>query len=168
MSEHQSDITVPKGRRPPAKKPRISARMRRAVDALISGEAPTQKAAAELAGLSREHFNREMQKPHLRALVIQRTGEMFSTLLPKAFQALVQVLGGDNRAAQLQGALTVLRQFGIVSQDTAAVSVSLNAPGYVIDLSGCGGDGSRARVIDGELVQPADDQRQDGGDGGDE
>ncbi|MDR6954885.1 hypothetical protein J2X65_004261 [Ancylobacter sp. 3268] len=164
MGEHQNDVTVPKGRRPLAKRPRISAAMRRAVDAFLSGEAPTQKAAAELAGLSREHFNREYQKAHIQALVRQRSAEMFSALLPRAVRALAEVLDGDNRAAQLNGAVVVLKQTGLISPDNPAVSLTLQVPGYIIDLSG-GSGGSAARVIEGTAVEPPAGGQDDDADG---
>lgn len=151
-----------KGRRPLAKNPRISRRMRRAVDAFITGEAKTQKAAAELAGLNRSHFNREYQKPHIQAFVQRRSAELFSALLPKAVRALSEVLEGGNAQAQLNAALAVLRQHGIVASDgTPPVSVHIEAPGYVIDLSG--GPGSAPRLIDGDLGTVVDAPRADAG-----
>jgi DNA invertase Pin-like site-specific DNA recombinase len=44
---------------------RISAKVRTGIDAMVSGQCKTIKEAAEKAGLSREHFTRELSKPHI-------------------------------------------------------------------------------------------------------
>lgn len=152
MSETGHDIAEHKGPRPPAKNPRISRRMRQAIELYISGAARTQKEAAEKAGISPEHLCRTMQKDHARAFVARRSAEMFSDLLPKAVRALDMVLDGDNKSAAVAAALAVLRQHGLVNPDAPAVSLTLNTPGYVIDLSSAPASG--APIIDGEIMRP--------------
>lgn len=136
--------------------PRITKRMRHALELYITGEAKTQAAAADKAGLSRERFCRALKQGHIQAFITQRSAEMFSALLPKAVRALDMVLDGGNEGARLNGALAVLRQHGIVSQDGPSVAVTVNAPGYVIDLSG-GRQIAEQPIIDANaLSQQAD------------
>lgn len=130
--EHQ-----PSGsKRKPALKPRISKRMRQAIEMLITGEAQYQKDAALKVGLSPEHLSRELAKPHVRAFQAQRCVEMFAGLLPKAIRTVDKTMDGNNAQAALNAAITVLRQQGLVTTDGPSVAVTVNAPGYVIDLSG--------------------------------
>lgn len=165
MSSTEPNISVPKARRSPPEAPRISRRMRHAIELYVTGQAKTQAAAAEQAGLSRERFCRALKERHIQAFIVQRSTEMFAALLPKAVRALDLVLDGDNKAAQLSGALAVLRQHGLISPDSPQVSLTMQIPGYVIDLSG-GSDGSRARVIEGTAIEPPADGSDADDDGG--
>jgi hypothetical protein len=131
-----NDIIENKERRPPAKRPRISGRMRQALDLYISGAAKTQQEAAEKAGISPEHLCRTLKKDHARAYVVRRSGEMFADLLPKAIRTIGLTMDGGNAQAALNAALAVARQMGIVSAEGGpSVAITLQAPGYVIDLS---------------------------------
>lgn len=159
MSGTGPNNVVAAGRPNQAKKPRMSRKMAHALDLFISGVAKSQQDAADKAGITREHLCREMKTDHARAYIVRRTSEMFASLAPKALRALDMAMEGDNKAAAVTASLAVLKQLGIVNPDAPSVSISLQQPGYVIDLSG--GDGSRARVIDGELAQPADGGRDD-------
>lgn len=161
MSETGPNSVVAAGRPNLAKKPRMSRKLYHALDMYISGSAKTQQEAADKAGLSREHFCRALKLPHVQAFIVRRTGELLAGLLPKVYRALDMVLDGDNKAAALQGAVTLFRQYGLITADAPTVSVTMQAPGYVIDLSG--GHGSPARVIEGELVTPGDAAQDDEG-----
>ncbi|MCB4771045.1 hypothetical protein LGR54_20760 [Ancylobacter sp. Lp-2] len=163
MSSTEIDKVAHKGRRPPAKKPRISRKMHQALEAYITGTAKTQVEAAAKAGISSEHFCRALKTDHIQAFVVRRTGELLGGLLPKAYRALDMVLEGENKAAALQGALVLFKQYGLITPDSPEVSVTVNQPGYVIDLSGS--DGRTARIIDGTAIElPADGADGDDGD----
>lgn len=127
-------------------KRRISRRLSHAIDLLISGKAATQAAAAEQAGLTREHFNRALKEPHVRAFVTRRTSEMLVGLVPKALATLARTLDSGNSQAALNASLVILKQFGVIAPEGGPnVAISLSTPGYVIDLSG--GDGSYTRIV---------------------
>lgn len=61
---------------------------------------------------------------------------MFADLLPKAIRTIGLTMDGGNAQAALNAALAVARQMGIVSAEGGpSVAITLQAPGYVIDLS---------------------------------
>ena len=61
---------------PPAAAPlperRISKKVRAGIEAMVTGDCKTILAAAEKAGLSREHFTRELSKPHIAAYMREK------------------------------------------------------------------------------------------------
>lgn len=117
------------------KRPRIPTRVRQAVDALIAGKVRTQKAAAELVGLSPEHLCRMIKKPMVQAFIAQRTRETIVNSQMIAAATLVRLLDGESEHVQKDVALRILEIAGIKPSDTPGVSITLNTPGYVIDLS---------------------------------
>lgn len=136
MNEIAISQNSPPTRRTTAGQRHISKRLRHAVELLITGEAQTQKDAAEKAGLTRERLCRALKEDHVRAFQVQRCAEMFAGLLPKAIRTFDLTMDGGNAQAALNAALVVARQMGIVSPDGPSVAVTVNQPGYVIDLSG--------------------------------
>lgn len=142
---------------------RISRRLAHAIDLLLSGKCSTQAAAAEQAGLTRSHFNRALKKPHIRAFIARRTSENFVGLVPMAAATVARIMSGPNAVAALNAALVVLKQFKVVDTEKgASVAISLESPGYIINLRG---DPEGSRTIDAR-AQPLIDvtPAQDGSD----
>jgi hypothetical protein len=51
---------------------RISTKVRSGIEFMVSGDCKIIKDAAEKAGLSREHFTRELAKPHIAAYMREK------------------------------------------------------------------------------------------------
>lgn len=117
------------------KRPRIPVRVKQAVDAIINGKVRTQKAAAELVGLSPEHLCRMIKKPLVQAFIAQRTRETIVNSQMFAAATLVRLLDGESEHVQKDVAMRILEIAGIKPSDTGSVSITLNTPGYVIDLT---------------------------------
>lgn len=161
MESAVNDMVARKERRDPPKKPRISRKMRQALDLYITGDAKTQQEAAEKAGISPEHLCRTLKKDHARAYVVRRSGELFADLLPKAIRTIGLTMDGGNAQAALNAALAVAKQMGVIASDGGpSVAISLQSPGYIIALNGSRSDGgptepSHPSMIDVTPLPPA-------------
>ena len=123
----------------PAKPRVVSRRVRHAIDLIINGEAKTQKAAAEKAGLTRERFCRALKESHVieyldgqtRVLLAQSRAPAAATLLMLLEQAKSEHVRKDV-------AVTLLGYSGIhaTGERVPLVTIGLGAgPGYVLDFS---------------------------------
>jgi hypothetical protein len=118
----------------PAKRERISPRFKRAIDALVTGEAKTQIEAARIAQISREHFSRHLSKPHIQAFYERRTREIIRGAQMRAAAKVSQLIEAQSEHVASDTAFKVLAINGIKPADSQAV-VNVNvSPGYVIDL----------------------------------
>jgi hypothetical protein len=125
----------------------VSRRVRHAIDLMISGQAKTQKEAAERAGLTRERFCRALKESHVieyldgqtRVLLAQSRAPAAATLMTLLAQAKSEHVRKDV-------AVTLLGYSGIHATGDRGPLVSIgigNGAGYVIDLSGPGDQTAR-------------------------
>jgi hypothetical protein len=64
----------------PDKRRRITHKVRKAIGAMVAGEAKTITDAAEKAGLSREHLSRELSKPHVATYLQEKVARSLDRL----------------------------------------------------------------------------------------
>jgi hypothetical protein len=128
----------------PAKTRVVSRRVRHAIDLIISGEAKTQKAAAEKAGLTRERFCRALKESHVIEYLDQQTRVLLAQSRAPAAATLMTLLEqARSEHVRKDVAVTLLGYSGIHATGDRGPLVSIGigvAPGYIIDLSGPHGD----------------------------
>jgi hypothetical protein len=122
--------------RKPGKEGRISAALRRAIDALVTGECKTQKEAAQLAGLAPEHLCRMLSKPHVEVFYDQRTRQTIGRARMRAAARTIALIDAGSEHVSLDAASRVLAISNIRPPDAAQANVNVNVSvGYVIDLT---------------------------------
>lgn len=120
---------------PAERERRISAKLRQAIDLLLSGECATKKAAAARANLSPEHLSRSFREPHVRVFIERRVTETIAGAQMKAARVLEELLeSGKSEHVRADVARHVLGIGGHVVKSVSPL-VNVNVmPGYVIDL----------------------------------
>lgn len=122
---------------PRGKAGRISAALRRAIDALVTGEVKTQKEAAALANLAPEHLCRMLSKPHVEVFYAQRTRQIIGRAQMRAAARTIALIDAQSEHVAFDASRFTLGVAGIAppergSQVNVNVGVSI---GYVIDNS---------------------------------
>ena len=118
----------------PAK--RISAKVRAGIDAMVTGQCKTIQAAAEKAGLSREHFTRELSKPHIAEHLRQKVLRSLAIAAARAGAVKGELLDSDNEMVRDRASTFVLGLADIAPASAPSLSVNLEIrAGYVIDIS---------------------------------
>jgi hypothetical protein len=115
---------------------RISAKVRSGIDAMITGDCKTIKDAAAKAGLSREHFTRELSKPHIAEHLRQKVLRSLAIAAARAGAVKGELLDSDNEMVRDRASTFVLGLADIAPASTPSLSVNIEMrAGYVIDLS---------------------------------
>jgi hypothetical protein len=136
---------------------RISKKVRTAIEAMVSGQCKTIKDAAEKVGLSREHFTRELSKPHIAAYMREKVLKQLAIAAARAGAVKGELLDSDNEMVRDRASSFVLGLAGITPATTPALNVNLEVrAGYVIDLRGRSDDqaDSGMRIVS-STVRPA-------------
>jgi hypothetical protein len=133
---------------PPAepldKQLRITARVRRAVDLMATGECKLIKDAAEKVGLARESLGRALAKPHVIEHMRQRAIRTIAQAAGRAAEVKAELLDCGDSMARDSASSFILGTAGIGPATAPSLSINLEMrAGYVIDLSG---NGYRERV----------------------
>ena len=128
-------------REPKSAKTRVvSRRVRHAIDLMISGQAKTQKDAAEKAGLTRERFCRALKESHVQEYLGAQTRVLLAQSQAPAAATLMTLLEqAKSEHVRKDIAVTLLGYNGMHAEGDRGplVSVAFGAgPGYIIDLSG--------------------------------
>jgi len=133
----------------PAENHRISKRIRRACDALVSGDARTVTEAAERVNLSREHLSRYLSKPHIAEYLRQKACRALAIDAARAASVKGQLLNAGSEHVQNEVSTYLLALAGIKPAATPQVAVNVEIKaGYVIDLRD-----DAAPVISGQYVE---------------
>jgi hypothetical protein len=115
----------------PAK--RISAKVRRAIDAMVSGDCKQIKEAAEKVGLARESLSRALSTPHVAEHLRQKVLRSLAIAAARAGATKVELL---DSASELVRDPFVLGLADIAPASAPSVSLNIEMKaGYVIDLS---------------------------------
>jgi phage/plasmid primase-like uncharacterized protein len=131
----------------PAKRERISPKIAKAVNLLLTGECKTQKAAAERIGTSATYLCTQLKKPAVEAFIARRTRETIAQGKMRASARLLELVDASSEHVSLDASKHVLAIEGIRPPDQGAVNVNVGVSvGYVIDLSG---SQPAAKVING-------------------
>jgi hypothetical protein len=144
----------------PAK--RISAKVRAGIEYMVSGDCKIIKDAAEKAGLSREHFTRELSKPHIAAYMHTKVVKQLAIAAARAGAVKGELLDSDNEMVRDRASSFVLGLAGIAPAATPGVSINLDIKaGFVIDLTepqpSPGADGGMRIISPTVYVPPAID-----------
>jgi hypothetical protein len=138
------NVTVPPAKRalraldrpaPPAGEElpkRISKKVRAGIDAMVSGQCRTIKDAAEKAGLSREHFTRELSKPHIAEHLRQKVSRHLAIMATRAGFVKGELLDSANEMVRDRASSFVLGLAGIAPKDPNLRSGTGQTPGMQI------------------------------------
>jgi hypothetical protein len=136
---------------PPAapidKQLRITAKVRRAIDLMATGDCKKICEAAEKVGLARESLGRALAKPHVIEHMRQRAIRTIAQGAARAAEVKAELLDCGDSMARDRASTFVLGTAGIGPATAPNLSINLEIKaGYVIDLS----DGPRhaLQVID--------------------
>jgi len=121
----------------PAKPRKISARVRHAIELLVSGDCRTQKDAAEKAKLTRERLCKALKELHVIAYLEQQTRVALARSQAPAAATLFRLLDqAASEHVQKDVAIHLLNIAGHKPKADAQVSVNIDIKaGYVIDLT---------------------------------
>jgi len=115
---------------------RISAKVSRAIDAMVSGDCKQIKEAAEKVGLARESLSRALSTPHVAQHLREKVLRHLAIAAARAGAVKVDLLDSDNAIARDRASTFVLGLADIAPASAPALSVNLEIrAGYVIDLS---------------------------------
>jgi hypothetical protein len=127
------DTPVPAVPIPPR---RISKKVRRAIDALVTGDAKQIKEAAEKVGLARESLSRALSTPHVAEHLRQKVLRHLAMQAARAGAVKGELLESDNEMVRDRASTFILGLADIAPTSAPALSVNLEIKaGYVIDLS---------------------------------
>jgi hypothetical protein len=119
----------------PAKRERIPPRVKRAIEALVTGEVKLQKEAAKLVGLSDTYLCGALKKPAAEAFYARRSREIIRGATMRASARAVQLLDAASEHVSADMTKHLLAINGIKPAESSQVSVNVAiSPGYVIDL----------------------------------
>lgn len=126
---------------------RISARIKRACDALVAGEARTITDAAKIANISREQLSRSFQKNHVVEYLRSKACRVLALAAGRAAAKQLELMdGAASEHVQADVSRFVLELAGIKPVKDPQVSLSITqAAGYVIMLGEPGS--SHDRVV---------------------
>jgi hypothetical protein len=146
--------TAPSAEPAPAR--RISKKVRSGIGFMVSGDCKIIKDAAEKVGLSREHFTRELSKPHIAAYMRERVLKQLAIAAARAGAVKGELLDSDNEMVRDRASNFILGLARIAPATTPALSVNLEIrAGYVIDLSGRSDDpADNMRIVSPTVFSP--------------
>jgi hypothetical protein len=125
---------------------RITNKVRRAIDAMVSGDCKLIKDAAEKAGLAPESLSRALDKPHVAAHLRQKVLKRLGIAAARAGATKIELLDSANEIVRDRSSSFVLGLAGIQPETSPSVAVNLEIrAGYVIDLS----DDPPMRIVSG-------------------
>jgi hypothetical protein len=133
-------------RKPPPK-------VRAAIEALVTGQVRTIKAAALRVGVSREYLSRAFSLAHNAEALRTRAAREVALSSGRAAARLSQLIDSTSQRVALEATKFSLGVAGIKPADDARLSVSIELKaGYVIDLSE---PGAAVKIVGGEVEAPA-------------
>jgi hypothetical protein len=149
------DTATPAPAEPIAQR-RISKKVRSGIGFMVSGDCKIIKDAAEKAGLSREHFTRELSKPHIAAYLREKVLKQLAIAAARAGAVKIDLVDSDNAMVADRASSFILGLAGIAPATTPGVAINIDIKaGYVIDLTDDrpGADGGM-RIISPTVYSP--------------
>jgi hypothetical protein len=138
----------------PGKPARISARIRRVAELMITGECKTVKAACERVGIHPDYAYRELKKPQVQVFIEQRARQTIAAGTMRASARLVELMDASSEHVSADVSRHVLAIANIRPPETGA-NININnsiSVGYVIDIAPQQGT---ARTIEHEAQNDA-------------
>ncbi|MCP3370781.1 hypothetical protein [Bradyrhizobium cajani] len=122
----------------------ITAKVKKAIEALVSGDVKTVAAAARKAGLSREHLSRELGKPHIAEVLRNRTLRNLSISAARAGAVKTELLDCDSAIVRDRASSFVLGLAGISPENKPLLAQERpRVPGFVIVVN----TGNTSKVV---------------------
>jgi hypothetical protein len=147
----------------PVKALRITDKVRRAIDLMVSGECKQINETAEKVGLARESLSRALSKPHVAEHLRQQTARRLAIAAARAGATKVDLLDSSNEMARDRASTFVLGLAGIAPAATPSVSLNLEIrAGYVIDLTDDRPTSRPMRIVSSTVQPVAIDHDVDG------
>ena len=137
------------------KSPRVSAKVKIAIDALVADKVRTITHAAEHAGLSREHLSRELSKPHVAEHMRQKVLRKLSVATAHAGSTKIALLDCDNAMVRDRASSFILGIAGISPETAPAAPAHGQLPGLQIVIVSNG----HQRIV-ADVAQPAHIEHQ--------
>jgi hypothetical protein len=138
--------TAPSAEPAPAR--RISKKVRDGIGFMVSGDCKSIAAAAEKAGLSREHFTRELSKPRIAEHLREKVLKQLAIQAARAGAVKGELLDSANEMVRDRASSFILGLAGIKVDPSPGVAVNIEIKaGYVIDLT----DDPRPGAADGGM-----------------
>jgi hypothetical protein len=124
--------------------------VRAAIEALVTGQVKTIKAAAEKVGLTRERLSRAFSEPHIAEALRTRAAREVALSSGRAAARLHELIDSTSQKVALEATKFSLGVAGIRPAADSQVNVNLEIrAGYVIDLSE---PGELPHVIQGPVI----------------
>lgn len=121
------------------KKHRLTPRLIEALDLLATGEAKTQKEAAQAVGMAPEHLSRQLAKDHVQDYLARAAKRKISSAILRAAHVKTDLLSSESDKVRNDVASDILAIGGIAPPSGKAgggLTIHNHGPaGYVIDLS---------------------------------
>jgi hypothetical protein len=118
------------------KRLRISAKVRAAIDAMVSGNCKTVAEAAEKGGMARESLSRALSTPHVAEHLRQKVLRHLAIAAARAGYVKGALLDSDNQMVADRASSFVLALAGIRPEETPSININVALKaGYTIDLS---------------------------------
>jgi hypothetical protein len=115
---------------------RISAKVRRAIDAMVSGKCKRICDAAEHVGLARESLSRALSTPHVAQHLREKVLHHLAIQAARAGYVKGELLDSSNEIARDRASSFILGLAGIQPATSPSLNINLEVrAGYVIDLS---------------------------------
>jgi hypothetical protein len=115
---------------------RITAKVRRAIDLMATGECKLITEAAAKVGLARESLGRALAKPHVIEHMRQRAVRTIQMAAARAAEVKAELLDCGDNMARDRASTFVLGTAGIGPATAPSLSVNIEIrAGYVIDLT---------------------------------
>jgi hypothetical protein len=162
MSTHRPEPAppaVPATTTPQLRMRKPPRRVRAAIEALVTGQVRTIKAAAQRVGVSREYLSRAFSLPHNAEALRTRALREVALSSGRAAARLNQLIDSTSQRVALEATKFSLGVAGIKPPADAQVNVNLEfRAGYVLDLREY--DEPAAKIVGGEAkvigAMPAD------------
>jgi hypothetical protein len=120
----------------PVKPLRITDKVRRAIDLMVSGSTKTISAAAEQVGMHHDSLSRALSKPHVTEFLRQRVLRHLAIAAARAGAVKGELLDSDNEMVRDRASSFVLGLAGIQPATSPSINLNIEAKaGFVIDLS---------------------------------
>ncbi len=134
---------------------RISAKVKAAIDVMVDGTVKTVTAAADHAGLSREHLSRELSKPHVTEHLRQKIKRSLAVGAARAGATKLALLDSPNEMVRDRASSYVLGLLGIVPESSPTDRSAAQQPGLQIVIVQGPGSNAPARIIGQDFLEPA-------------
>jgi hypothetical protein len=110
-----NDLVPANSERKPVQKPRISKRLKRALDLWLTGKVGDRKTAAEKAGLTAEYFCRALKKPHVMVVCRTWAEDNIGVATLRASSRVRELLDGESEHVAGKVALRLLESERLIA-----------------------------------------------------